>query len=79
VDLQINILTEQETTRILAIVTELSRRMDLAATRDLPAEAAHPLEKQTDIAAVMDTIDTLEQKLEPKGAAGPSSASDTDV
>jgi uncharacterized membrane protein len=79
VDLQINLLTEQETTRILTIVTELSQRLDLLATRDLSADQAHPLEATTDIGTVMDTIDTLEQELEPEGAKGPDSAADTDV
>jgi len=79
IDLQINMLTEQETTRILTIVTELARRMDLLATRDLPPEEAHSLEAPTTIREVMDTIDTLEEELEPKGAKGPDSAADTDA
>lgn len=79
VDLQINLLTEQETTRILTIVTELSQRMDLVATRDLPADQAHPLEEPTNIGTVMDTIDTVEEELEPAGAKAPDSAVATDA
>ncbi len=78
VDLQINLLTEQETTRILTLVTEINRHLNLSAD-EIAAEQPHVLEQPTDIGEVMDTTDTLEQKLEPKGAAGPQSAADTDA
>jgi uncharacterized membrane protein len=79
VDLQINVLTEQETTRILTIVTELSRRFDLLATRDIDPAESHPLEQQTILTEVMDTIDAVEAESDPAGAAGPDSAADTDA
>lgn len=79
VDLQVNMLTEQETIRILTIVTELSQRMDLLATRNRSADQIDPLETQIDIGTVMDTIDSVEQELEPEGAKGPESAADTDA
>jgi uncharacterized membrane protein len=77
VDLQINVLTEQETTRILAIVTGMSRRMNLSVT-EAESDAPHVLEQPTDIGEVMDMIDTLEKRLEPDSAKGPDSASDTE-
>ena len=79
IDLQINVLTEQETTRILTIVTELSQRLDLLATRDIDPATAHPLEEPTSLADVMDTLDAAEKELDPEGAQGPDSAADTDA
>lgn len=79
VDLQINVLTEQETTRILTIVTALSQRFDLLATRDIAPAESHPLEQQTNLSEVMDTIDAAEGTIDPDRAAGPDSAADTDA
>lgn len=79
VDLQINVLTEQETTRILTIVTELSQRVDLLATRDTEPEQSHALEEPTSIEQMMDTLDEAEGQRDPKGADGPDSAADTDA
>ncbi len=72
-------LTEQETTRILRIVTELGQRFDLMATRDIAPAEAHPLEQPTNLAEVMDTIDAVEAEREPHSAQGPDSAADTDA
>ena len=79
VDLQVNMLAEQETTRILTIVTELSQRFDLFATRDLAPEKTHPLEEPTSIEQVMDVIDEAEREADASAAAGPESAADTNA
>jgi uncharacterized membrane protein len=79
VDLQINVLTEQETTRILTIVTELSQRLDLLATREPPTAQAQALAEPTDLQQVMDTIDAAEAETDPVGARGPDSAADTET
>ncbi len=79
VDLQVNLLAEQETTRILTIVTELSQRFDLLATRDTTPGRVHALEESTSIAQVMDTIDAVEAQQDPEHAAGSDSAADTEA
>ncbi len=78
VDLQINLLTEQETTRILTLVTAMSRHLNFDVNEAI-IEEAHVLEQPTDIGQVMETIDAREQEVDPKGAAGPDSAADTNA
>jgi uncharacterized membrane protein len=78
VDLQVNLLSEQETTKILTILTKMSAHLQLPLDMADAAEA-QALERPTQIAEVMDTIDALEQQVDPKGAKGPDSAADTDA
>lgn len=73
IDLQLNALTEQETTEILRLLRRISERMDAL---DGPDELNPALEQATNLTEMMDTIDAVERELNPKGAAGPESAAD---
>lgn len=78
VDLQVNLLGEQKTTKILALLTKLSAHLELPL-ETVEAREEQALAQPTDIAAVMDTIDAQERQVDPTGAQGPDSAADTDV
>lgn len=75
VDLQVNMIAEQEITKVIQMVTELSEHLGVTL-RDPELRA---MARPTDVKRVMDAIDNAEKDVDPKGAAGPTSASDTEA
>ena len=63
-ELQVNLLAEQKTAKIIALLEELRR--DLPTVRDRVDRQADAMQKPVDTAAVLNTLqDTMESELEP--------------
>lgn len=75
VDLQVNMIAEQEVTKLIQLVAELSQHLGVK----IQDPELRAMERPTDVRRVMDAIDHAEQRTDPKGAAGPKSASDTEA
>ena len=78
IDLQLNVIAEQEVSKILRVLDHISTHLgiDLTAEPDLLG-----MEQVTDLTALMDEIDDAELVRDsdaPAGLAGPPRAADTD-
>ncbi len=74
IDLQVNIIAERETTKILKMVTEIQQHLGIAVAGD--AELA-TFGKPTDVNQLADALDQAEERLLGKEAESPKSAADT--
>ena len=76
IDLQLDVISEQEASKILRVLDLICTKLDidLSADRDL-----QEMEHVTDLAQLMDEIDAAEQRIDPEGAKGPGSAVDTEA
>lgn len=76
IDVQVNAIAEQETTKLLQMMEEIQEFLGMRPSAD--AEL-HELKQPTEISKVMDAIDEAEERLDPQGAKGPDSAVDTEA
>lgn len=77
VGLQVEVIAEQELTKLISMVERIERRLGTAppaADREL-AELRRP----THLEELADAIDATERRIDPKGARGPESAVDTEA
>ncbi len=74
VDLQVDMIAEQEITKIMRMLIDIHGHMGLGHGHD---PELRELTKRTDVAQLLDKMDELKQRVDPKGAAGPRSAVDT--
>ena len=64
-ELQVNLLAEQKTAKIIALLEELRR--DMPTVRDRVDRQANAMQKPVDTAAVLNTLqDTMESRFEPE-------------
>jgi uncharacterized membrane protein len=76
VDLQLDMLAEQEVTKLMNLVLEIHNHLGLSEPDDPEiSEMRH----RTDIDQVLDKIDEAEQNHDPARARGPDSAADTEA
>jgi uncharacterized membrane protein len=76
VDLQVDMLSEQEVTKLMNLVLDMHQHLGLSRPNDPEISA---MRRRTDIDDVLDKIDEAEQRLDPESARGPSSAVDTET
>ncbi len=76
INMQVDILAEQESTKIMTMLAELQEHLGMHPSGD-PELAA--LSRPTRIARLADAIDEAERRLDPDGAKGPDSAADTEA
>ena len=76
VDLQVNMISEREVTKLIEMMAQMHAAMGLKGTRD---EDVHEMRKPTHVSELADTIDAAEEALQGETAKGPSSAADTEV
>lgn len=76
VDLQVDMIAEQEITKIMRMLIDIHGHMGLGDAHDPDLKE---LARKTDVAELLDKMDELERQVDPKGAAGPRSAVDTSV
>jgi uncharacterized membrane protein len=76
IDLQLNVISEQEVSKILRVLDLISTHLgvDLTADPDL-----HTMEQLTDLTRLMDEIDEAELNGVPEGAMGPDRAVNTEA
>ncbi len=76
INMQVDILAEQESTKIMTMLAELQEHLGMNPSRD-PELAA--LSRPTRISRLADAIDEAERAMDPEGAKGPDSAVDTEA
>ena len=76
VDLQVDMLAEQEVTKLMNLVPQIHHHLGLSHPDDPEISA---MRRRTDIEHVLDKIDEAEQKLAPESAKGPDGAADTEA
>jgi uncharacterized membrane protein len=76
VDLQLDMLAEQEVTKVMNLVLEIHNHLGLSAPDD---PEIREMRRRTDIDQVLDKIDEAEQNHDPASARGPDSAVDTEA
>jgi uncharacterized membrane protein len=75
VDLQVDVIAEQEITKIVQMLAELQEH--LGVRHHDPELTA--MRRPTHISQVADAIDEAEKQIDPRGAQGPDSAVDTEA
>jgi uncharacterized membrane protein len=75
VDLQVNLIAEQEVTKVISLLVDIQRRLGAQP----PDEEVREMQKPTRVSELADVIDEAERVLDPEGARGPSSAADTEA
>lgn len=76
VDLQVNVIAEQEVTKLLQLVTEMHERLSI----DRPSDPVlDQMRSRTYISDLADAVDQAEEEAHPESAAGPNSAADTEA
>ena len=76
VDLQVNLIAEQEVTKVMQMVAEIHDHLGIRHARD---PELYEMQQPTRVTRLMDAIDAAEQQLDPEGAKGPDSAVDTEA
>jgi uncharacterized membrane protein len=76
VDLQVNLISEREVTKLMELVADMHKEMGLSHRTD--PEVAE-MQEQTHVRKIADAVDRVEQKVDPKSARGPRSAADTET
>jgi len=75
VDLQVDMLAEQEVTKLMNLILDIHTHLGLSHPSDPEISA---MRRRTDIDQVLDQI-AAEQHLAPDAASGPDSAADTEA
>jgi uncharacterized membrane protein len=75
VNMQVDMLAEQEVTKLIHMVAEIQQHPGIHHEQD---RELRKLERRTHIENLADAIDEAERAAHPKGAEGPSSAVDTE-
>lgn len=75
VDLQVNLIAEQEITKLVSMVAALQAHVGMDAASD---PEVRQMTQPTHVEQVADAIDAAEAVLDPAGARGPESAADTE-
>jgi uncharacterized membrane protein len=75
VDLQVDMLAEQEVTRLMNLVLDVHHHLGLSRPDDAEINA---MRQPTDIEDVLDKMDEAERRASPESAKGPTSAADTE-
>lgn len=76
VDLQVNVIAEQEVTKLLQLVTEIHQHMSIDHPHDPMLDQ---MRSRTRISDLADAVDRAEGTSHPESAAGPDSAADTEA
>jgi uncharacterized membrane protein len=76
VNMQVDVLAEQEATKLIQMVAEIHEHLGIRMRND---PELSQLKQPTTIERLADTIDAVEQRVDPKGARGPDSAVDTEA
>ena len=76
VDLQVDMLAEQEVTKLMNLVLQIHHHLGLSRPDDPEIDA---MRRRTDIGRVLNKIDEAEQRVAPESAKGPDSAADTEA
>ena len=76
VDLQVNVIAEQEVTKLLQMVTDIHEHLDIGSADD---PVLDQMRSRTYISDLADAVDQAEQNTHPEAAAGPDSAADVDA
>jgi uncharacterized membrane protein len=74
-DLQINVISEREITKLLELVSEIHRHLN-GHRHDPEVE---DMLQRTEVSQVADAVDEAVQELDPESATGPDSAADTEA
>ena len=75
IDLQINLISEQEVTKLVAMVADIYRHLGI----ENQDEELERMQEPTHVRELADAVDAAEQKLTRDRAEGPSSAADTEA
>jgi uncharacterized membrane protein len=75
-DLQVNMVAEDEVTKLMGLVAEIHEHLGLSGAHD--DEVRH-MQKPTRIHKLADAMESLEQQVDHKAARGPDSAADTEA
>jgi uncharacterized membrane protein len=76
VDLQVNLIAEQEVTKLIQLVREVHDYLGI--DRDHDPELEH-MEQPTHVEKVADAVDEVRERIDPGAAEGPESAVDTEA
>jgi uncharacterized membrane protein len=76
VDLEVDLLAEQEVTKLLNLVLAIHDHLGLGEAKDADLAAVR---QRTDIGSVLEEMARREQVTDPAGAQGPDSAADTEA
>ena len=68
IDLQVNLISELEVTKIVALVSEIHQHLGISKGPDVEVQR---MEEPTHVAKLADAVDAAEQKAEGEAAAGP--------
>jgi uncharacterized membrane protein len=73
-DLQVNLIAEQEVTKLMGLVAGIHEHLGLGGHED---EEVRTMQKPTYVRELADMMESAEQESDGKVAAGPASAADT--
>ena len=76
VDLEVNVIAERETTKLLSLVSEVHAALGLGVGKDPEVVA---MERPTYVSDLLDAADDVERERYPDSASGPDSAQDVDA
>jgi uncharacterized membrane protein len=76
VDLQVNMVAEQEITKLIELVRDLHDHIGTGRDHDPVLER---MQRETHVAEIADAVDEAEKRTDPEGAEGPDSAIDTEA
>jgi uncharacterized membrane protein len=71
IDLQVNLISELEVTKVMALVSDIHKHLGLSDGQDVEV---HRIQEPTLVARLADAVDAAEQEAEDKSAAGPRGA-----
>jgi uncharacterized membrane protein len=76
VDLQVNVVAEQEITKLIELVRDLHEHVGTGRGHDPELDR---MQRETHVAEIADAVDEAEKRIDPEGAKGPDSAIDTEA
>jgi uncharacterized membrane protein len=74
-DLQVNMIAEDEVTKLMKLVDEIHEHLGLGGADD----DAKQMQEPTHLGRIADAMEALEQEVDGKSARGPDSAADTEA
>jgi uncharacterized membrane protein len=76
IDLQIDVISEQEVSKILRVLDLIANHLGISEAEDAELER---MEQSTNVTTLTDEIDAAESRVDPRHAKGPDSAVDTEA
>jgi uncharacterized membrane protein len=75
-DLQVNLIAEQEVTKLMSLVAEIHDKLGLGSKHD---HEVQQMQEPTYLRELADVMEEVERRVDEKAAQGPSSAADTEA